>query len=194
MFKCARLSDKDIPELMLFHDTHCVQWNHCFSNQDVKQRLKNNHRCFIAKNPNNEIIGFFWQGANNVYSPDLHCVFYVDDKSLIDYNGFFHPEFRGRSGLFNILQYAYNKMAEDGFKKAYGYIRSDNIASIKTYQRIHPLCKIVGKIYYGYVLGYYVFIPLIDKDSGIRVERVINPWYKWHNLLLQFLGKKKAVM
>ena len=68
----ARLGEQDIPKIVEFHDTYCVEWNAIFSEVDVRNRVREGHRCYIARKQGN-LVGFVWYAPNRVYSPDLHC-------------------------------------------------------------------------------------------------------------------------
>lgn len=178
-FVFSRLREQDISDLIEFHNTYCLDWDFLFSAEDIENRFRKGHRCYVARK-HEELVGFMWIAVNRVYSSNLRCIFATEKHCVISYNGFVRPDCRGKNILPGIRRAAFQELVSEFYKKCYGYTRSTNKSVIKSNRKFNA-CPI-GKIIYGYLLGFYFFFPFIKKDMGITVHRSETPWRKWKSL------------
>jgi len=176
----ARVTQKEIPELMKLHDNHCTKWNYLFSMEEAKERLSRGHRCF-AVYFEGRMVGFLWAGVGKIYSKDLNFFLNMKDKSYYSSNGFVLPEFRNKKVYQRLNTYAMLEMRNEGFEGVYGIIRTINKPAIKAVVNLG--LEKVGWIYCGYVLGLHVLQCHLSKNCGMRIERAINPWHRYKRLL-----------
>ncbi len=175
-FTLTFLRDKEIPELMEFHDSRCVEWNNILSAGEAETRLKDGHLCCCARK-GGKLVGFHWYAPGKVFSPDLHCLFESEDTSIVAYNGFVDPVHRGNHLLVLMMQESFRKLSQLGYEKVYTTFRAENLSPKITFEKFRSV--MVGKIFYGYLLGYFLFFPLLQKDAGVRVRLTTNPWHRW---------------
>ena len=175
-FVFSRLGEQDISKCIEFHDTYCLNWNFLFSAEDIENRFREGHRCYVACKYE-ELVGFMWIGVNRVYSPDLRCTLAIEEHCVISYNGFVRPDCRGKNILPGIRRAAFQELAGEFYKRCYNYTSSTNKSVIISNRKFNAYP--VGKIIYGYLLGFYFFFPFIKKDVGITVHCNERPWQKW---------------
>jgi len=46
--RCYQIGEKEIVELIDFHDNYAIKWNYLFSQDEAQERLSRGHRCYIA--------------------------------------------------------------------------------------------------------------------------------------------------
>ncbi len=170
------LSKGDIPSLMDLHDTKCIAWNHAFTAQEAEERLASGQICSCAR-VGGRMAGFVWFAPRSIYSPDLRCTFELDSTSVVIHNGFVDPAYRGMKVGPQMIGISFRRLAETGYKTVYGYPRVTNRASKKAMG--HHGFVTFGSIVYGYVLGYYYFLPFLNKEQGIHLRLEVSPWHRW---------------
>lgn len=185
-FDVSLLKEEEIPELMEFHDSQSAGWYHVFSAEDAKERLKAGDLCYLAR-LGNRIIGFCWFKTGSIYSSELHCLFEFGSQSAVIYNGFIDPSCRGKNIFPAMIGKSFRKLAEAGFKDVYGYMRAINKPSKRALDKYNRVT--VGKIYYGHVLGCYLFVPFIPEDAGVKIHLDVNPWHRWQAFLQKRLSR-----
>ena len=170
------LKRENIPELMDLHDTKCVEWNHAFSREDAEDRLASGQICSCAWHKG-RMAGFVWFAPRRIYSPDLHCMFELDSTGAVIHNGFVDPACRGMKVGPIMMARSFQRLSEMGYKTVYGYPRITNQASKKA-MGYHGFVTF-GRIFYGYLLGYYYFFPFLHGEPGIRLRLSVSPWHRW---------------
>lgn len=179
------LQAQDISELMEFHDTKCVEWNHAFTRNEVEDRLASGQICTCARYQG-RIAGFIWFAPRRIYSPDLHCMFELDGSGVVIHNGFVDPARRGMKIGPMMMDRSFQMLYEMGYRTVYGYPRITNQASKKA-MSYHGFVTF-GKIFYGYVLGFYYFLPFHDPDPGMSIRRAVSPWHRWQTFFQKRLS------
>ena len=174
------LKKEEIPQLMELHDTKCIEWNHIFTREDVEDRLASGQTC-ICSWYKGQLAGFIWLAPRRVFSPELRCMFETDSTGVFEYNAFVNPDHRRMHVGLRLLDKACQEFAEKGFKTMYSYFRISNQASRKG--NTHLGFKKVGRIYYGYLLGYYYFIPSLSREPGVQVRLCASPWHRWQTFV-----------
>lgn len=159
-----------LDELIYFHDNFCTEWNFLFTKDEVKQRISQGHKCYIAITDANAIIGCYWIGGKPLYSPDLRAKVMVPKDSLIEFNGFIAKNYRGLNILPRLRNMAFNDFFDKGYKWVYGYSLSTNIAIANSSKKHNFKC--VGKVYLGFILTHYYMIKLFDKECLIQIEKL----------------------
>jgi hypothetical protein len=185
-FDIRRLQRDNVSDLVKFHDTHCLDWNFLFSPEEVENRLKAGHRCFLARQ-NGEILGFTWFAINQVSSADLLCMFIIKNHCIVRYNSFIRPDARGKDLLPRLTATGFKEMNSEGYTICLTYNRSSNKSVIRSIRKFHAYP--IGKIIYGYFLGYYFFFSFIKKDAGIEVQLSESPWHRWKAFFQKRFGK-----
>lgn len=180
----------DIDDLMVLHDKECTTWNFLFTKENVEKRLRERHRCYIARQGNN-VVGFIWFGLDKVYSPDLCAVFRVGSDSAVSYNGYVKASFRGRGILPLLRRTAFRDFYGEGFRHCYGYSRTGNEA-VKRSARKHGVMK-GGKIFYGHIMGYNFLLPLVDRQSGVHVSYCGDHWLTWKSLAKKIVSSRRCL-
>jgi len=176
----SKLTEFDIPDLMHFHDTFITKWNFIFSRDEVSERLRRGHRCYLARR-DGDIVGCYWVAFDSVYSPDLRCTFVLSEGCFADYNLFARPDCRGE-GITQILRgKAFTELRQEGYETCYDYLSSRNTPIIKCNKKSGAVT--VGRIYYGYLFGCYYLLSVIPRKEGIRVGRVEDCFFRWRKLL-----------
>jgi len=163
----SRLKEQSIAELLEFHDTYCIKWNHMFSAEDVENRLRQGHRCYLA-HIHKQLVGFIWIAVNSVYSPDLFCTFEFESHCSVYYNGYVRSDYRGKNILPSIMWTAFQELSSEGYKKYFSYNGVNNNSIIKTNKKFDA--SVVGTISCGYFLGYYFFSPSINIDAPVKSQ------------------------
>lgn len=184
-FEVSLLKEEGIPELMDFHDSLCIDSKQVFSASDVKRRLKAGDMCYCAHG-GERLMGFCWFKTGSIYSTDLHCLFEFGNKSAIIYNGFIDPACRGKNVFPAMIGKAFHKLAEAGYKDVYGYMRSSNKSSKRALDKYNRWT--VGWIYYGYLLGYHLFMPLVPENAGVTMTYDGHPWHRWQGFFQKRLS------
>jgi ribosomal protein S18 acetylase RimI-like enzyme len=179
-FAVHMLQDNDIPELMAFHDSRCIQRSGVFSREEVHIRLESGWACFCVRSPGS-MAGFVWFAPRRIYSPDLHCEFEMGDRSVMITNGFVAPEHRGRNVFPTLMNESFRVLAELGCNQVYGFVRHENRSSKKALAK-HGF-QTFGIIIHGFAIGVYCFLPLIRDNAGIRVRLCAGPWHRWQEIL-----------
>lgn len=174
--KVTFLRDEEIAELMEFHDARCTGKTPVFSHAEVSSRLKTGHLCSLAR-IEDRLAGFCWFKTGDIHSPDLHCLFEFTEKSAVIHNAFVDPEYRGKNLTPMMMRESFRLLAGMGYKSVYAYIHSNNRSPMRTAEKFNRVP--VGKIFFGYVLGCYFLLPLIQKDAGVRVSLDVSPWHRW---------------
>ena len=177
--KISRLEVEEIAELIKFHDTHCLDWGYLFGIEDVKKRLRDRHRCYIARE-NGEIFAFLWVGFNKIYSDYLQCAFELDKSSVASYNNFVKHDCRGKNILPVMKRTVFSELRSNGFRRCYDWVNVKNKSAVNSNAKFNT--TVVGKIINGYFLGCYFLIPLIKKDVGIKVCEIGDPFRRWKTL------------
>jgi hypothetical protein len=187
-----RLKDKEISDLVTFHDNICLGWNYLFSSEDVKTRFNKEHRCYVCKDKT-EILGFMWMAVNTVFSPDLRCTFQIEPHCVISYNEFVRPDCRGQNILPYLRQISFDELKREGYRFCFSYVRTTNKSVIRANKKFNA--TIIGRITYGYFLGYHFLLPNIPKDTGIKMSSHEDGWQKWkyffHKLIFHMYSKIK---
>lgn len=173
------LREEDIPELMEFHDSRCIQRSGVFTREEVLTRLKSGHMCSCARHRGN-MSGFVWFAPLVVFAPDLHCEFKMNDGGVMIYNVFIASEHRGRKVLPTVLNMSFRKLAELGYSRSYAFIHHENRSSKKTLEKYHS--QTCGIIFHGFAAGCYFLLPFIRNNAGIRVRLCSSPWYRWQEV------------
>lgn len=171
-FEIRDLKKEDIPYLMDFHDSHCVKWNHLFTSEEATCRLLKDHKCYIALS-DRTIVGFLWIGIDSVFSPDLNCFFLADQHSIIAYNAFVHPDYRGKNILPCLRNAAFEFFIKKGRSHCFEYLSIKNKAVKNSGKKFN--FRICGKIRYGYILGIYYFRTTLPNGQGLEVQSSKNP-------------------
>lgn len=101
-----------------------------FEINELEKRLHDEHMLFIAKKENN-IIGFFWVSINKIEIPFFHATLYLNKDEAVDYNSYIDTKYRGKRINKGLKIFAFKYLKEIGYKKVFGYIKNNNISSIK---------------------------------------------------------------
>lgn len=174
------LQNEDIPNLLKFHDECCVSWNYLFDKNELKERIKNRHKCFIALD-GDDICAMYWLGIDNIYSPDLKCTFFFDKDIVVSYNAFVSNEYRGRNIFPDLRKFAFDYMWAQQYRYAFGYSLKTNTPVNESNKKFNV--NYVGTIKYGFLLGFYYLKPCIDNDFNINVVKNVSAYYVWKKFL-----------
>ncbi len=188
-FKVTFLRDEEVAELMEFHDAKCIGKTPVFSHAEVSSRLKTGHLCSCAR-IGDHLAGFCWFKTGDIRSPDLHCLFEFAEKSAVIHNAFVDPEYRGKNLTPMMMRESFRILTGMGYKSVYAYIRSKNRSPMRSAEKFNRVA--IGKIIYGYVLGYYFLFPFIQKDVGLRVRLDVSPWHRWQTFFQKRLSNAGA--
>lgn len=172
----SELKVDEIDDLIRFHDDECTKWNFLFSKEDVEQRFLIGHKCYVAKYEG-MIVGMYWTGIREVYSPDLESTFLVPSDSTISYNAYVINKHRGKNILPILRQMAFQSFCENGYSWSYGYSLTTNTSVNRSNLKYKP--DIEGKIDYGYAMGYRYLSPKLSKNCRLRTRKEYNPWHRW---------------
>ena len=105
-----------------------------FDLDDVKKRLEDGHRFYVAKK-DGDIIGFFWIATRFIRVPFFDATIYLNDKECLSLNALIMYDYRGR-GIFNRLKaYAFHDLKNEGFQRVIGFYWHRNRASIRMNER-----------------------------------------------------------
>lgn len=109
----------DIPKLARFKT---------FSAGEAEERLEAGHLCFVAEK-NGNIVFYLWVCFNNLYLNELEMEMRIEPDSAHFYSNYTIPEYRGMGIATIAMARALDYLFQNGVKKIYGLIYSDNIPS-----------------------------------------------------------------
>ncbi|HOD72200.1 MAG TPA: hypothetical protein PKO27_14305 [Deltaproteobacteria bacterium] len=180
------LQEQDISELMEFQDSRCIGRTVVFSHEEAHARLESGWRCFGARRLGC-MAGFVWFAPRALSSPDLHCEFEMDARSVMITNAFVAPEHRGRNVFPILMNESFRTLTELGYKRVYGFVHHGNRSSKKALAKHH--FQTLGMILSGFVMGVYFFLPFIADDAGICVRFCGSPWLRWREFFRKRAGR-----
>ncbi len=189
-YEVCLLEETDIPELMDFHDSRCVQWSNVFTREEVGIRLASGHSCFCVW-CREDLVGFVWFAPRTIFSPDLHCRFDMEDRGVMIYNGFVAPEHRGRNVFPLLMNESFRALARLGYTRVYGFVRHRNFPSKRALAK-HRF-QTFGIVLYGFVMGCYFFLPFVRQAAGVRVYPCASPWHRWQEFFHKRLVREEPV-
>ncbi|MCK4351982.1 GNAT family N-acetyltransferase [candidate division WOR-3 bacterium] len=115
-------------------DCHVLSRITCSGEAEIKRRLLDKKRCFMAQS-GNEIIHYFWVTSGNEYIREINTEINIEDKEIYIFNVVTLPRYRGKRIYPFMLNYICNYFSKQGYKIAKTAVAANNIPSIKAAEK-----------------------------------------------------------
>jgi hypothetical protein len=159
-YHCSYLKESDFPEI-----------NRSFGKTVLdrfKTRMKHSIGYLISNQ--NGIIGYAWSSTNMIKNEGSVPFFYnVNPREgfVLLYDAFIRPENRALGAHSVLLDYRFSELKNAGYKKAFGFIEGNNIASIRAHEKLG--CSHEGTVYFKKYLWHTV------KKNESDLNKVCKP-------------------